>query len=182
MNGPPSRNRRSPSATLRAGFRLRASRSAQDDIVKARSGWRRGVAGSNVVEGKGDFGDNEGVNKKRVIKMLRQHQEELRAAGVVHLSVFGSVARGSSVARWGSVVRGGLVARWGWVARGDASEKSDVDLMADFGEPERLTLVKIGSLEHRLTEWLGVEVELSSAEWMREPVRSKAIREAVVAF
>jgi uncharacterized protein len=116
------------------------------------------------------------VNKKRVIKTLREHQEELRAAGVVHLSVYGSVARGGSLARWGAV------ARWGWVARGDASAKSDLDLMADFDEPERLTLVKIGSLEHRLSEWLGVEVELSSAEWMREPVRSKAIREAVVAF
>lgn len=93
-----------------------------------------------------------------MIKTLRQHRDELRAAGVAHLSVFGSVARGDA---------------WG---------KSDVDLLADFDEPERLTLVKIGSLEHRLSEWLGVEVELSSAEWMLEPVRSKAIREAVGAF
>ena len=98
------------------------------------------------------------MDKSRVIEILRQHREELRAAGVVHLSVFGSVARGA------------------------ASEKSDVDLMADFDEPKRLTLVKIGSLEHRLNEWLGVEVELSSVDWMREPVRSRAIREAVVAF
>lgn len=113
---------------------------------------------SNVVEGRGDFGENEDVDKSRVIATLRKHRDELRAAGVVHLSVFGSVARG------------------------DASEKSDVDLMADFDELERLTLVKIGSLEHQLSEWLGVEVELSSSEWMREPVRSKAIREAVGAF
>ena len=98
------------------------------------------------------------MDKSHVIETLRVHRDELRAAGVMHLSVFGSVARG------------------------DASEKSDVDLMADFDKSERLTLVKIGSLQHRLSEWLGVEVELSSADWMREPVRSKAIREAVVAF
>jgi uncharacterized protein len=113
---------------------------------------------ANVLESQGSFGDNEGMDKAHVIETLRQHRDELRAAGVVHLSVFGSVARG------------------------DASERSDVDLMADFDKSKRLTLVKIGSLQHRLSEWLGAEVELSSAEWLREPVRSRAIREAVVAF
>ncbi|MGC1363882.1 MAG: nucleotidyltransferase domain-containing protein, partial [Silvibacterium sp.] len=118
----------------------------------------RWIAKSNVVESQGNFGDNEVVDKSHVIETLRGHRDELRAAGVVHLSVFGSVARG------------------------DASERSDVDLMADFDKSERLTLVKIGSLQHRLSEWLGVEVELTSADWMREPVRSKAMSEAVVAF
>ena len=104
------------------------------------------------------MGDNGAMDKSRVIETLRVHRDELRAAGVVHLSVFGSVARG------------------------DASARSDVDLMADFDKSKRLTLVKIGSLQQRLSEWLGAEVELSSAEWMREPVRSRAMREAVVAF
>lgn len=98
------------------------------------------------------------MDKNRVIGTLRVHRDELRASGVVHLSVFGSVARG------------------------DASERSDADLMADFDKSNRLTLVKIGSLQQRLSEWLGTEVELSSADWMREPVRSRALREAVVAF
>ena len=98
------------------------------------------------------------MDKGRVIETLRAHQDELRAAGVVRLSVFGSVARG------------------------EASQQSDVDLMADFDRSKRLTLVKIGSLQQRLSEWLGAEVELSSADWMREPVRSRALREAVVAF
>lgn len=98
------------------------------------------------------------VDKSHVIETLRGHRDELRAAGIVHLSVFGSVARG------------------------DVSERSDVDLMADFDKSMRLTLVKIGSMQHRLSEWLGVEVELSSANWLREPVRSRAMREAVVAF
>lgn len=54
--------------------------------------------------------------------------------------------------------------------------------MADFYRSKHLTLVKIGSLQQRLSEWLGAEVELSSADWMREPVRSRAMRGAVVAF
>jgi len=71
---------------------------------------------------------------------------------------------------------------FGSVARGEVSERSDVDLMADFNKSSYITLVKIGSLQQRLSEWLGAEVELSSADWMREPVRSRAMREAVVAF
>ena len=93
-----------------------------------------------------------------MISKLREHEPELRAAGIVHLRLFGSVARG------------------------DASERSDVDLMADFDKSRRLTLVKIGSLQSRLGELLGADVELSSAEWLREPVRSRAISEAVLAF
>ncbi len=122
-------------------------------------GQSRGATRSgNVVENQTSLGENVGMDKGRVIETLRVHRDELRDAGVVHLSIFGSVARG------------------------EASEKSDVDLMADFDRSKRLTLVKIGSLQQRLSEWLGAEVELSSADWMREPVRSRAMREAVIAF
>lgn len=104
------------------------------------------------------MGDNEAMNRSRILETLREHRDELHDAGVIHLSVFGSVARG------------------------EATGRSDVDLMADFDKSKRLTLVKIGSLQQRLSEWLGTEVDLSSAEWMREPVRSRAIREALVVF
>jgi predicted nucleotidyltransferase len=98
------------------------------------------------------------MDKQYVIRLLREHEPELKTYGIVHLRIFGSVARG------------------------DASSSSDVDLMADFDKSRRITLVKIGSLQNRLTDLLGAPVELSSAEWMREPVRSKALREAVLAF
>ncbi len=96
--------------------------------------------------------------RQQVLRTLREHEPELKAAGIVHLRIFGSVARG------------------------DASSSSDVDLMAEFDKSKRLTLVKIGSLQSRLTDMLGAPVELSSSEWMREPVRSAALREAVLAF
>lgn len=98
------------------------------------------------------------MDKDSVITTLRAHAPELRAAGIIHLRVFGSVARD------------------------EASAASDVDLMAEFDKSKRLTLVKLGRLEGRLTDLLGARVELSSSEWMREPVRSKALREAVLAF
>jgi len=98
------------------------------------------------------------MHKHQVLRTLREHEPELKAAGIVHLRIFGSVARGES------------------------SPSSDVDLMAEFDKSKRLTLVKIGSLQSRLTDMLGAPVELSSSEWMREPVRSRALREAVLAF
>jgi predicted nucleotidyltransferase len=98
------------------------------------------------------------MDKHDVISKLREHEWELKAAGIVHLCVFGSVARG------------------------EASALSDVDLMADFDMSKCLTLVKVGSLQSRLTDLLGVPVDLSSVEWMREPVKSQALREAVRAF
>jgi predicted nucleotidyltransferase len=98
------------------------------------------------------------MNRQHIIATLRKHEPELRAAGIVHLRLFGSVARD------------------------EAADNSDIDLMADFDKSKRLTLVKVGSLQSRLTDMLGVNVDLSSPEWMKEPVRSKALREAVLAF
>ena len=71
---------------------------------------------------------------------------------------------------------------FGSVARGDANANSDVDLLADFDKSKRVTLVTMGNLESRLADLLGVRVELSSADWMREPVRKQALCEAVFVF
>jgi len=98
------------------------------------------------------------MDKADVISKLRQHERELKAAGVVHLRLFGSVARG------------------------DTSRDSDVDLLADFDESTKLTLLTVSRIENRLAEVLGVKVDLSSPDWMREPIRSRALSEAVLAF
>jgi len=98
------------------------------------------------------------MDRQQIIETLRSYQRELQAAGIVHLRIFGSVARGES------------------------SSASDIDLLADFDQSKRLTLVTIGSLQSLLTRILGVNVDLSSSEWLREPVRSKANHEAILAF
>ena len=43
-------------------------------------------------------------------------------------------------------------------------------------------LATLGGLQSRLTEWLGVEADLSSAAWMRSSVSERAQCEAIVAF
>ena len=98
------------------------------------------------------------MNSDQVIAKLREHAPELKAAGVVHLRVFGSIARG------------------------EASPESDIDLLADFDKTRLLTLVTVGRLQSDLTDLLGANVDLSSEEWMKEPVRKQALREAVLAF
>jgi predicted nucleotidyltransferase len=98
------------------------------------------------------------MDMESVLAILRHHAPELRAAGLLHLRLFGSVARGQSTAQ------------------------SDVDLLAEFDRSQHMTLVMLGSLESRLSSLLGSRVELSAAEWMRVPVRERALAEAVLAF
>jgi uncharacterized protein len=75
---------------------------------------------------------------EEVISLLRTHASELRAAGVLHLSLFGSVARGE--------------------ARAD----SDIDLAVEFDRDARMDLFALAGLERRLTEILGRKVDLIS--------------------
>jgi uncharacterized protein len=98
------------------------------------------------------------MNKDDVITKLRAHESELKAAGIVRLAVFGSVARG------------------------DNSGTSDVDLLADFDKTKHYTLLTMGRLENRLADLLGTKVDLSSPEWLKESVKDQVLREAVLAF
>jgi len=101
---------------------------------------------------------SSGMDKGTVIETLRRYEPELRDSGIVHLRLFGSVARGENTAF------------------------SDIDLMADFDPARRRTLVSMARLENRLSDLLGARVDLSSANAMKGPVRARAQHEAVHAF
>ena len=96
------------------------------------------------------------MHKAVVIAKLREHEPELKAAGVVRLLLFGSVARGE--------------------------QGNDVDLMAEFDESRRFTLFDKAGLEVRLAEILDVPVDLCDRQMLKERVRVRAEREAVLAF
>lgn len=102
--------------------------------------------------------DEMSMNKEQVIAKLREHEPELKAAGIVRLAVFGSVARG------------------------DNSPQSDVDLLADFDKTKHYTLLTMGRIENRLADLLGTRVDLSSPDWLKESIRNQVLREAVDAF
>ena len=99
------------------------------------------------------------MDRDQIIAKLREHAPELKAAGVVHLFLHGSYARGTAI-------------------RGS----SDVDVIAEFDPRRRLSLVDMVAIENRLTDLLGVRVDLSPAKTLKEPVLNKAKREAVLAF
>jgi predicted nucleotidyltransferase len=98
------------------------------------------------------------MDKSTVLEKLREYEPELKAAGIMRLSLFGSVARG------------------------DASSESDVDLMADFDPSRQFSLLEMVGLENRLTDILGVRVELTPARALKDRIRERVTREAVLAF
>ena len=98
------------------------------------------------------------MNRDDVLAKLRTHEPELKAAGIARLRLFGSVARG------------------------DQGAESDVDLLAEFDESKSLSLIEVVGLENRLSDLLGVKVDLVQQKSLKPRVRSNAEREAVLAF
>lgn len=93
-----------------------------------------------------------------VIVRLREHEAELKAAGVVRLSLFGSTARGAR--------------------RPD----SDIDLMAVFDANRRISLLDVAGIELRLSELLGLPVDLVEEGALKPRVRQSVEAEALRAF
>ena len=54
--------------------------------------------------------------------------------------------------------------------------------MAEFDASKRLSLLDMVGLENRLADILGVPVDLAPAKMLKEPVRERAAREAVLAL
>ncbi len=82
-----------------------------------------------------------------VIASLQAHAADLRAAGIRHLSLFGSVARG------------------------EAGAESDIDLAAELDPEAHITLIGLVGLELKLGELLGRKVDLLS-----EPIQKPRLR------
>lgn len=98
------------------------------------------------------------MDRETVIAKLRDHEAELKSVGVLHLSLFGSVARG------------------------EAGPDSDVDLIAEFDKNRRLTLIGAIGIENRIADLLGVSVDLTQQGKLKPRVRERAEREAVLVF
>ena len=93
-----------------------------------------------------------------VIAMLRGHEPELRAAGAVRISVFGSAARG------------------------DGGPDSDIDLLAGFDESRQLSILDLVGIELRLAGLLGKPVDLVEEGTLQPCVQRSVEAEAVRAF
>lgn len=99
------------------------------------------------------------MDRSTIIARLRDHERELKAAGIEHLSLHGSYARGTAI--------GG---------------SSDVDIIADFDRAKKLSLLGRVHLENRLTDILGVKADLADLAMLRPEVLEEARRESVLVF
>ena len=99
------------------------------------------------------------MDKSTIIARLREYEPELKAAGIEHLRLHGSYARGTAI-----------------------RESSDVDVIADFDRTRKQTLIGRVHLENRLSDILGVKADLSDRKMLRPEVLERAERESVLVF
>jgi len=98
------------------------------------------------------------MKRDEVIAKLREHEPELRAVGVVRLSLFGSTARN------------------------EARPESDIDLLAAFDDARSLSLLDMIGIENRLADLLGGPVDLIEEGTLRPRASQSVSREVVRAF
>ena len=100
----------------------------------------------------------ESLTADDVVARLREHEAELRAAGICRLSLFGSVARAES------------------------HGNSDIDLAAEFDPAAVISLLDVVALERRLSEILGCAVDLLPEPVEKERLQAKIDRDRRRAF
>lgn len=99
------------------------------------------------------------MDKAAIVSRLREYEGELKAAGVEHLLLHGSYARGTAV-----------------------RDASDVDVVADFDLTRKFSLIGRVHLENRITDILGLKADLSDRKMLRPEVLERVERESVLVF
>jgi predicted nucleotidyltransferase len=98
------------------------------------------------------------MDREQVIARLKAHERELRAAGVIQLSLFGSVARG------------------------EAGPESDVDVAVKLDRKRGIDLFELGGLNIRLQELLGASVDLITEPTRRPRFQERIDQDRVLVF
>lgn len=90
---------------------------------------------------------------EETIVRLKKHQASLRVYGIVSISIFGSVARG------------------------DSDDRSDIDLLVEFGRP--IGMFEFVRLKAELKEILEHSVDLVTREALHPALRDSILAEAI---
>ena len=98
------------------------------------------------------------MDKDAVIEKLRAHEAELRAQGVSHVFLFGSVARG------------------------EADEKSDVDLFYDY-DPQRFGFLEFMRIRELAPDIVGIQsVDIMPRDGIHPLIRREVEQTAIEVF
>ncbi len=98
------------------------------------------------------------MDKEHIKRVLRDRQSELRPLGIIHLHLHGSQVNGH--------------------ARLD----SDIDLTASFDRAKVRTALEEIALRNRMSEILGVDVDLCDADRLEAEVQGTFQRETELVF
>lgn len=98
------------------------------------------------------------ITLEKALGILRAHERDLRAKGVLHAAIFGSVARG------------------------EARPGSDVDVMVDLDPDRRLSVFDFAGIQGDLEDLLQVKVDLAEAKALKRFVKEQAMSEKVDVF
>jgi len=95
------------------------------------------------------------VKKSEVIQKLEMFQDELKNFSVKNLYLFGSYARE------------------------EAGDQSDLDILVEFEPEAQIGLFEFARLRRRLSELLGLEVDLVTPDALHPEMRDEILREAI---
>jgi predicted nucleotidyltransferase len=98
------------------------------------------------------------VNKHDAIEILRRHQGDLRARGIVHAALFGSVARG------------------------EATSASDLDVLIELDPELKLDIFAYAGLKRYVAELFEGHVDVVNKDALRPHLRQPVSTDAVYAF
>jgi hypothetical protein len=98
------------------------------------------------------------IAKDDALRILRQHKAELRAHGVRRAAIFGSVSRG------------------------EARPRSDLDVLIEIDDADRLTVFDFVRIKRAVAGLFPGQVDVVNAAALKSGVGRSAKRDAVYAF
>ena len=98
------------------------------------------------------------MTAEEAIRVLKAHEAEIRARGVRRLALCGSTARG------------------------DARPDSDVDVLVSVAPDDKFSLIDQASLQVRIQDWIGHEVDVLIEEDLKPKLRAAVERDRVDVF
>jgi predicted nucleotidyltransferase len=98
------------------------------------------------------------MKRDDILGKLKACEAELRARGVAHAALFGSVARG------------------------DDRPDSDIDIMVEIAPDARIGLFQYAGIVHYLEDLFPARVDVANREGLKPLVRPSAERDALYAF